>query len=62
MNIVVSVRAIIDKGVEVWDMFCSDKGLDSWGVKEGTICLNEEFKLTQDEALKYRFIKAVKNS
>lgn len=58
MSIVVSVRAIMDKGINIWDKFCEDRGIDSWSVKKGTLSPNEEFKLTQEEAVKYCFVSS----
>ena len=55
MKIIVTADEILDK--DVWREFCEDNGINVWAVNEGLMSVDEEFTLTEEEAIKYGFIK-----
>ena len=57
MYLVICASAILDKGVDVWDEFCKDYGLDPWCINEGRVRSDEEFRISYEDALKYRLIR-----
>ena len=55
MKYVIAVREIMARGL--WLEFCELRGINEWAVNEGMIDSDEEYTLTENEAVKLGLVK-----
>jgi hypothetical protein len=55
VRVFVTAEELIDRGV--WDDYCESHGINVWAVNEGLMDSDEEFQLTQQEAVSFGFVK-----
>lgn len=55
MKIIVTAQEILDKGV--WEEYCDENGICHYCMAEGLMDSDEEIELTEEQAIKYNFIK-----
>jgi len=56
MTINITASEILDKGVDTWDSFCDDRGINPWVMNEGLMDSDEVFTFNEEEAQKYGFL------
>lgn len=57
MKIIVTAKEVLEKGGDVWEEFCAENKINLWAISEGLMYSDEEFTLSEEEAIKYGFIK-----